>query len=208
MKTTIITPTTGHPFLSDAMRSVASQNCKHLIVVDGRIHLPKVADIMHEIRNPDAELIVLPENTGFDGYICHRIYASIPMLVNTEFYAHLDEDNMIAPTFIERMESQIGNHPVLTCRRRVVRQDLSPIGYDDSESIGVNRMGYTLYDTNTYLIRQSLAYRIAPHIYGKHTTDRNLSEAVLPVAKHIQEYLSIYRAPERNYAFFEEICRK
>jgi hypothetical protein len=128
------------------------------------------------------------------------------MLVNTEFYAHLDEDNLIAPTFIERMESQIGDSLVLTCRRRVVRQDLTPIGIDNSESIGRNNHGYPLYDTNTYLIRQDMAYRIAPHIYGKHTTDRNLTSAVLPVAKHITEPLSIYRSPERNYAFFEQIC--
>jgi hypothetical protein len=206
MKTTIITPTTGHPFLADAMRSVASQDCKHLIVVDGRIHLPKVTDILHAIRNPNAELLVLPENTGFDGYLCHRIYASVPMLVNTEFYAHLDEDNLIAPDFITRMESAIGDSLVLTCRRIVVRQDLTPIGIDNSESIGRNTHGYPLFDTNTYLIRQDMAYRIAPHIYGKHTTDRNLTNAVLPVAKHITDPLSIYRSPERNYPFFEQIC--
>lgn len=208
MKTTIITPTTGNPFLADAMRSVASQDCKHLIVVDGRRHMPATIAIMDLVANPNADILVLPENTGFDGYICHRIYASVPMLVNTEFYAHLDEDNMVAPDFVARMEDSIGNHPVATCRRKVVRQDLSPIGYDDSESIGANRFGYTLYDTNTYLVRQSLANRIAPHIYGKYDTDRNLSEAVLPVAKHIPEYLSIYRSPERNYTFFEQICRK
>jgi hypothetical protein len=29
---------------------------------------------------------------------------------------------------------------------------------------------------------------------------------VLPVAKHITDALSIYRSPERNYPFFEQIC--
>ena len=206
MKTTIITPTTGHPFLLDAMLSVKGQKCKHLIVVDGRKHLPETLKIMETAGNPNAEILVLPENTGFDGFICHRIYASVPMLVNTEFYAHLDEDNMVARDFVEVMEREIGNHLVLTCRRKVVRQDLTPIGTDNSESIGVNRHGYALYDTNTYLIRQDHAYRIAPHIYGKWTTDRNLTEAVLPVARHIHTPLSIYRSPERNYGFFEAIC--
>lgn len=206
MKTTIITPTTGHPFLRDAMLSVKGQRCKHLIVVDGRKHLPATLDIMEQVSNPNADILVLPENTGFDGFICHRIYASVPMLVNTEFYAHLDEDNLILPDFIETMESEIKDSLVLTCRRKVVRQDLSLIGTDNSESIGINKHGYPLYDTNTYLIRQDSAYRIAPHIYGKWNTDRNLTEAVLKVARHITTPLCVYRSPERNYAFFEAIC--
>lgn len=203
MKTTIITPTTGHPFLRDAMTSVKGQDCKHLIVVDGRKHLPATLDIMEQVANPNADILVLPENTGFDGFICHRIYASVPMLVNTEFYAHLDEDNIVEPNFIEVMQSNMGDSMVLTCRRKVVRQDLSFICNDDKESIGVNKYGYPLYDTNTYLIRQDMAYRIAPHIYGKWNTDRNLTEAVLKVARHIPSHLSVYRAPERNYGFFE-----
>jgi len=188
------------------MASVKAQQCNHLIVIDGEIHAQKALTIIKEIDNPNVSVITLPHNTGGDGYLCHRIYASIPMLVNTEFYAHLDEDNLIKPNFVERMQEQIGERHILTCRRTVVRQDLTTIGNDDVESVGPNRFGYYLYDTNTYLVRQDASPRIAPHIYGKWSFDRNLSMVVLTEAKHIDEHLSIYRSPERLYNFFEGIC--
>lgn len=202
MKTTFITPTTGSAHLYDAMMSVKGQ-AHHLIVVDGRKHLPATLEIMERVANPDAEILVLPHNVGADGWYGHRVYASVPMLINTEFYAHLDEDNMVAPNFCEVMEREIGESLVLTCRRQIVRQDGSLIGVDDHESVGANRHGYTLYDTNTYLIRTSHAHKIAPFIYGRWGADRQLTEAVFHIARHIPAYLSIYRAPERLYDFFK-----
>jgi hypothetical protein len=201
MKTTFITPTTGSPYLYDAMMSVKGQ-AKHLIVVDGRKHLPATLEIMDRVCNPDADILVLPENVGADGWYGHRVYASVPMLINTEFYAHLDEDNMVDPHFCEVMEREIEGRVVVTCRRQVVAQDGAFIGIDDHESVGANRYGYTLYDTNTYLIRSDHAHKIAPFIYGRWGADRQLSEAVFHIARHVPKYLSIYRAPEKLYDFF------
>jgi hypothetical protein len=213
ISTTIITPTIGTGFLKDAVLSVRRQTqpVNHLIVVDGAEHYDKVLRLIDP--HPLQKILVLPENTGAKGWYGHRIYASVPMLVNTSFVAFLDEDNMITPDFAGVME-QIINRPhvdVVTCRRTVVSQDGSTIGRDNAESIGASKLGYVLHDTNTYLFRQSIAHKICPSIYGQWGADRTFTERVIDYGNHVHlshYFGSIYRSPVNLYEHFERICTK
>jgi glycosyltransferase involved in cell wall biosynthesis len=224
VKTTIITPTIGTDFLREAVQSVRNQtvSCKHLIVVDGAKYYDKV---LREIDlTSNQSILVLPENVGAGGWYGHRIYASVPMLVNTPFVSFLDEDNYLEPEFVEIMEQTIQrpNVDVVTCRRNVVNQNRQRIGRDNFESIGANQMGYALHDTNTYLFRQAIAHKICPHIYGQWGADRPFTEAVLNHAyhhfhdksangkhTHLANYYGVnYRSPVNLYDHFLTNCTK
>lgn len=212
INTTIITPTIGTDFLRDAVLSVRRQTqpVNHLIVVDGAEYYDKVLRLIDP--HPNQKILVLPENVGGGGWYGHRIYASIPMLVNTKYVAFLDEDNMITSDFAGVMEQCMRPEiDVLTCRRIVVRQDATLIGRDNVESVGHSDLGYYLHDTNTYLFRQTVAPKICPAIYGQWGADRNFSAAVFHHGKHThlsQYFGSIYRSPVNLYQHFEGICTK
>jgi glycosyltransferase involved in cell wall biosynthesis len=213
MKTTIITPTIGTDFLREAVQSVRNQTvpCNHLIVVDGGRYFDKVVRDID--LAPNQRFLVLPENVGAGGWYGHRIYASVPMLVNTPFVSFLDEDNYLEPEFVEIMEQTIQrpNVDVVTCRRNVVNQNRQRIGRDNFESIGANQMGYALHDTNTYLFRQAISHKICPHIYGQWGADRPFTEAVLSHGKHthLSNYYGVnYRSPVNLYDHFLTNCTK
>jgi hypothetical protein len=213
MRTTIITPTTGAPELEFACETVARQTrpCEHLIVIDGEKFIFPAMQIIHRVMREfdgiyDPTIIELPFNTGKDKMNGHRIYAGISQLISTEFFSMLDEDNGLKPDWIERMEAAIGD-PILyyaTCRRQVWSRNLDRfIGHDSHESVGNNKYGYRLYDTNTWLMRTDLMHKFMPHMIVPQVGDRMLTEQVIEMPHaHIIYYGTIYRAPENLYDFF------
>jgi glycosyltransferase involved in cell wall biosynthesis len=212
MKTTIITPTIGSDFLRQAVESVKAQTvpCKHLIVVDGAQYYDKVLRLIDQ--RPNISFLVLPENVGGGGWYGHRVYASVPMLVNTLYVAFLDEDNYFEPNHIQTMEAAMqteGVH-VVTSRRNVVRQDRTLIGLDNFESIGANNLGYHLHDTNTYLFKQSIASKFVPAIYGQWGADRMLTANLDNFTrKHLPKHYGVnYRSPINLYDHFLTNCTK
>jgi GT2 family glycosyltransferase len=211
MKTTIITPTTGSPFLLDAVKSVQAQTrpARHLIVIDGAEHVEKTLRILEAVWNPHTmQILALPENVGKNGFYGHRVYASVPMLVNSDYVAFLDEDNYFAKDWVEIMEQCLekATAPVVTCRRKIVTQEGEFICNDNFESVGLNKFGYALFDTNTYLFKQDATPEIVPSIYGGWGADRPLTDKVRKsgVMHLTQYYGTFYRAPERLYQFFNE----
>ena len=89
---TVITPTTGAPYLKQALESVKSQtyeNIQHLVVVDG--NHPKAHVMLQEY--PDVDVIELPYPTGTDRYNGHRIYGAATYLCRGDYVCFLDEDN-------------------------------------------------------------------------------------------------------------------
>lgn len=215
MNTTVIIPTTGTAQLKDAVDSLINQTrtCRILLVIDGPEFTGSVLNKLKGVAwfGENIVLHVLPENVGANGWYGHRVYASIPMLVNTPYVAFLDQDNYFSPDWIEIMENSIESldADVVTCRRTVIQQDGTVIGKYTRESIGVNKLGYVLYDTNTYLFRQEIAHKICPHIYGQWGADRPFSVAVRKQNhKHLTGYYgTYYRAPERLYQHFQEVCK-
>lgn len=224
MRTTIITPTTGDTNLKDCCVSVARQTmvAVHLVVADGPDAVEETLRITDEVAKSHPmyryAIMSLPWNVGANGHYGHRVYAGVPSFVETEFFSFLDQDNMIQKDFIRRMEQAMDRNPdaqYATCRRWVVNQDLDPIGFDKRESIGENEFGYRLYDTNTWILRAGMSI-LTPYISipfhtgddGSWGGDRSLTNAVWRVPHvHVDNYYgAVYRAPERLYKFFEEIC--
>ncbi len=216
MKTTVIIPTTGHEYADRAVCSVLNQykpaKGKALVVIDGPDARLMCQKMWASIRRLRVSFMDLPENVGANGWYGHRVYASVPMLVNTKYVAFLDEDNWFAPDWIATMEAAAErlDADIVTCRRTITRQDESIIGLDNAESIGHNKLHEPLFDTNTYLIRQSIAHKVCPAIYGQWGADRLLTDAVLKSGlrvAHLRGYHgTFYRSPEKLYTFFESIC--
>ena len=207
MSLTVITATTGRDELYDAVKSVQGQDCKHLVVIDGR-EFESDAKIILLKADFQGDVMVLPENTGFGGYLCHRIYSAIPTLVNTQYISFLDEDNWYEPDYVEVMLKAIEGYRVATCRRIVYTEEKEFICVDNFESIGWNGK-YHLYDTNTMMFkREAWIYVYASRMYRKYDGDRRVSTAVhfSPVdwQKHITRPLVNYRSPERLYNFFRK----
>jgi len=224
MKATIITPTIGTPYLLEACASVAkqTQECLHLIVVDGRDSANRVVDIVSRaaLENPmyAYNIIVVPWRTGENRFNGHRIYGSISGLVMTPYFSWLDEDNFFDRDFVETMVGALEEEKdknYATCRRTVIKDDGSTIGRDNRESIGKNGMGYDLYDMNTFMFKASMAL-VTQYVQIKwfmgaddgYEGDRDLTKAIIDVPhKHLSDYHGVYyRSPKRLEKFFKEIC--
>ena len=162
---TVITPTTGAPELVDALISVADQDYEgevvHLLVVDGVQFLDKVNEAI-EKSGKSPNVIVLPENTGFDGWNGHRVYASIPVLINTDYTAFLDEDNWFFPNHISSAIRVIERDdvPVSFSLRGIYSKSGEYLCNDDCESLGLWPIwdtvgGQYLIDTSCYVFKTS-----------------------------------------------------
>lgn len=169
---TVITPTIGQQEFINACDSVYNQtysNIQHLLVVDGVNYLNNI------IRNKNIELsdknrltiVCSPENTGSGGFYGHRIYASYPHLINTDYVAFLDEDNWYEPDHIETLVNIIEKEDLdfAYSFRNIYSKDGKFVEQDNCESIGkwpiYNTLdGWTtskqyLVDTSAYLFKTS-----------------------------------------------------
>jgi cellulose synthase/poly-beta-1,6-N-acetylglucosamine synthase-like glycosyltransferase len=161
---TVITPTIGGPELVDALISVAEQDYEgevtHLVVVDGRQYLSKVAAAI-EVSGVHPTLLVLPENTGANGWNGHRIYAAVSLLVNTEYVSFLDQDNWFKPNHLSSAISAMERNSVglSFSLRSIYSKTKEYICDDNCESLGLwptwnSNGGSYLIDTSAYVIRK------------------------------------------------------
>ena len=197
MNAVVITPTTGIPELAKAMESTNSQPCEHWIVIDGAEHAQKVADILAAGDYVNKKIILLPENTGrpkefwgelpesryknreadrwFNG---HRIYASMPFLVNKPYVLFLDEDNWFEPNHINSMLEMMDFRTLdwVYCLRRLVDEDGTFVDYDNCDSLGVfaNKMNVNFVDMNCYMFKTEFLTKICQHLHIGHRADKIL----------------------------------
>jgi hypothetical protein len=197
MNAVVITPTTGIPELAKAMESTNSQPCEHWIVIDGAEHAQKVADILAAGDYVNKKIILLPENTGrpkefwgelpesrykdreadrwFNG---HRIYASMPFLINKPYVLFLDEDNWFEPNHINSMLEMMDYKDLdwVYCLRRLVDEDGVFIDYDNCDSLGVfaNQMNVNFVDMNCYMFKTEFLTKICQHLHIGHRADKIL----------------------------------
>jgi glycosyltransferase involved in cell wall biosynthesis len=181
---TIITPTTGTKHLEHCVDSVANQsykNIQHLIVVDGKEHRKKAEQQIHS----DADVLVLPYNTGHDQYNGHRIYGASTFLAKGAYYIFLDEDNWLEPNHVESLVNSIDNNGWAYTLRKIVDTEGNYICNDDCESLGnwQSILNDYFVDVNCYMVRKDIAlnfapgwYRRARHPQEQPEVDRLLSE--------------------------------
>jgi hypothetical protein len=182
----IITATTGGEFLKHAIESVQNQKTEekytlnHVIVIDGPEYDQAVRDIVStcDVTNVPVSILQLPFNTGKDGYLCHRIYGAVPLLLNTDFITYLDDDNVMERDHIQTIMSCIEEKGARWgyTLRTIVDETNTEITKDCCESLGlirptcINDLDRHI-DTNCYMFNRELAVQLAP-IWHRRTRDK------------------------------------
>jgi glycosyltransferase involved in cell wall biosynthesis len=167
---TVITPTTGAPYLRQAIESVKNQtydNIQHLVVVDGQ---PKGRVIAREYGHID--MIDLPYPTGLDRFNGHRIYGASVYFAKGDYVCFLDEDNWFEPNHIESLVKTIerGNQWAFSLRR-IMDKEGNYVCNDDCESLGkwpsvLNENDY-FCDVGCFFLPKDIAIQTSPIWYRK-----------------------------------------
>lgn len=179
---TVITGTTGEPELIDALIGVENQDYNgpidHLVVVDGQEFLPKTIEVIERSKtNP--VVLVLPYNTGANGWLGHRIYASVPLLVNSDYVAFLDQDNWYRNNHISSLAEKLDKNENLELAfslRSIYEKDKTYVTDDNCESLGLwptwNSGGKSfLIDTNSFLFRTNFIQKTSSAWLHKYNAD-------------------------------------
>jgi|GEM_PF-1144515 len=176
----VITPTTGSPYLAKAIESIQKQSFQdvvQLIVVDGIEFEEKVQAIVNGFDPAKYRVITLPYNTGKNGMNGHRIYASFPFLINSEYIFFLDEDNWLDKDHVSSIVTTIEEKSLdwAYSFRKIYTQHGKYVCDDHCESIG-DYPAYSgkrgLVDTNCYGFRRSALIKASPYWYHPLGADR------------------------------------
>lgn len=181
---TVVTPTTGTEYLRQAITSIQNQTYKHiqhLVFVDGKNHLDKVAEI---VRNTDhnkkpLDIVPLPYPTGTDRFNGHRIYGASPFFCKGEFICFLDEDNWYDENHIESLMDTISGKQWAFSLRKIVDTDGEFVCNDDCESLGtypsiLHESDYFV-DVNCFFLPRDLALQTS-HIWYRKAREPGVPE--------------------------------
>jgi len=179
MKVSIITPTTGNPFLAECIRSVREQtysNIEHIVVVDGRERWSAADPILFATgfpSPPKEHLCVLPYPTGTNRYNGHRVYGAATYFADGDYHIWLDDDNVLEPDHIEKLVKlvQEKNLDWAFSLRKIIDKDGNVLCLDDCESLGMwpsilHEKDYFV-DVNCYFVKKELAVQMSPVWYRK-----------------------------------------
>ena len=179
MKVSVITPTTGNPFLADCIASVRNQtykNIEHLVVVDGQSRWQQADEMLKVLEFPNGSnehICILPYPTGTDRYNGHRVYGAATYFADGDYHIWLDDDNMLEPDHIEKLVTlvQQKNLDWAYSFRKIIDKDSNVICLDDCESLGMwasilHPEDYFV-DVNCYFVKKQVAVGMSPVWYRK-----------------------------------------
>jgi len=171
VKVSIITPTTGNPYLAECITSVRAQtykNIEHIVVVDGRERWERAEEILTAAEFPNGvneHVCVLPYPTGTNRYNGHRVYG--------DYHIWLDDDNAIEPDHVENLVKlvQEKNLSWAFSLRKIIDKDSNIICLDDCESLGLWHSILSpndfFVDVNCYFVKKEVAVGMSPVWYRK-----------------------------------------
>lgn len=168
---TVITATTGNPFLYDALLSVKKQtykNIEHYVVIDGVERKKDALKIISKF--PEVKILTLPYATGKDNYNGHRIYGASTFLTNGKYVTFLDEDNYYEPTHIQDCVTLAADgYDWVYSLRRIIDKDKNFICNDDCESLGKHKsvLNDNFVDVGCWFISKSAALTVSPLWYRR-----------------------------------------
>jgi glycosyltransferase involved in cell wall biosynthesis len=172
MKVAVITPTIGTDYLDKNLESVAKQtykNVKHIVVADGPEYESNIKKISK--KYPNIKLLCLPENTGAGGYNGHRIYGSVPYLIDADYFIFLDEDNYIDENHVENLTKVIPGNDWAFSLRKIIDKSNNYICNDDCESLGLWHTCLSenefFVDVNCYFLSKRITIQTAPIWYRR-----------------------------------------
>ena len=222
MRVAVITGTIGSTTLRETVESVQSQTVPvdHWIVVDGKEFERDVIKILGKMPKYTGtkytqHIIVLPKNTGGDGYLCHRINGALPWLVDSDYICYLDEDNAFRPDHVKHLLESIKTTPGARWAhsfRSIIDDDGTTICNDSCESLGglshtVIDRNDRLIDTNCYMLERELAVQICPlwnvkaRQPGQLEADRQVCRVLMqrePIYGVSRSYSVLYRTSNRH----------
>jgi len=177
MRVAVVTSTIGTEHLNECVQSVASQDYEyvdHYVFIDGKRYF---ADAEKILSSAKVKKILLEENTGSDGWLGHRVYASCSFLVNSDLICYLDEDNWIAPDHVRSLVETIskGNDWAFSLRK-IFDKSGHYLFDDNCESLGkwpvyCHEDAYHI-DTSCYMVKTSVAASIGHTWFRKWDADR------------------------------------
>jgi len=181
VKVSVITPTTGNPFLKECIESVRNQtykNIEHIVVVDGKSRWEQAEKVLFEAAFPRGEsssdrLLILPYPTGTDRYNGHRVYGGTTYFADGDYHLWLDDDNVLEPDHVEKLVNlvQEKNLDWAYSLRKIIDKDGNVLCLDDCESLGMwasilHPEDYFV-DVNCYFVKKQVAVGITPVWYRK-----------------------------------------
>lgn len=187
----VIVPTIGSAKLAKAFESLQNQTYGNMSIIlvsdgidlDGRMSLEGF--LFRETRSKEVAPIWLPYNTGGDGYYGHRIYASIPHVLNHDFILFLDEDNWYEPNHIETVVQTFQDNPeaqFVHSLRNICGENEEFICQDNCESLGSHPVWWNetehLVDTSTYAFRRDFIHKTCGLWHSKWGGDRKFFYSV------------------------------
>ena len=209
----VITPTIGTDRLKKAVESVFSQkykNIKHFLVVDGKDYCNE--NIKDVSTYSNVVPIILPFNTGKNGYNGQKIYASIPHILEQDYILFLDEDNWWDSNHVRSLVELIEKDKLdwAYSLRKVYVQD-NYLADDCCESIGKYPIWFTtnnnpqyLVDTSSYCFTRSFITKTC-HLWhsGVWGEDRRYFLAIKNMSKYDTTGLHTlnYKLPDMNKAY-------
>jgi hypothetical protein len=179
MKVSIITPTTGNPFLADCIESVRAQtykNVEHIVVVDGKNRWQKADEILLASEFPNGvneHVCVLPYPTGTNRYNGHRVYGAATYFADGDYHIWLDDDNVLEPNHVESLVKlvQEKNLDWAFSFRKIIDSRGNYLCHDDCESLGmwasILHPQDFFVDVNCYFVKKEVAVQITPVWYRK-----------------------------------------
>lgn len=191
---TVITPTTGDITVCDAIESVKSQTYKnlyHLIVVDGMEYAEEFRkNVVYEVLPQNVQIVVLPTNTGANGFNGQRIYAAFPHLIDSDFILFLDQDNWFENDHVESLVDLIktNRYDWAYSLRNIYTEDKQFVAEDNCESIGRwpiffsqdKEQKHHIVDTSTYCFTKNFIKQTC-HLWhsGAWGEDRRYFHAIM-----------------------------
>jgi glycosyltransferase involved in cell wall biosynthesis len=174
----VIIPTTGRATLRRAVQSVLAQthpDTVAVIVVDGPQFGPATIESLDGLLpHPRIQLMPLPQNTGANGYQGHRIYGSVPQLVNQDWIFWLDDDNWFEPDHVAECVGSCVEHGLSWCAtlRNIYEPGGAFLCVDECESLAVvptwfNPSSHHV-DTSCFCLSREVAVQLAMHWHRPH----------------------------------------
>ena len=198
MKVSIITPTTGNPYLAECIASVRAQtysNIEHIVVVDGKQRWENADEILLAAEFPNGvneHVCVLPYPTGTNRYNGHRVYGAATYFADGDYHLWLDDDNILEPNHIESLVKlvQEKNLDWAYSLRKIIDKDGNVLCLDDCESLGmwasILHPQDFFVDVNCYFVKKEHAVSITPVWYRKFREpgQMEIDRAIVAVLMH------------------------
>ena len=162
----VIVATVGKPSLSRTIDSILAQShvdVTAVVVIDGPDFLDAASEVLARYRfESRVQWLALPQNTGANGFVCHRIYGAMPLLVNQSYIFYCDDDNWYEPPHVEACVNACESQGWEWCfALRNIYDRNAFVCRDECESVGLWPVWFnsSLYhvDTNCYCLRRHVA---------------------------------------------------